>query len=407
MPRNNTATYNCTYIDFDLPLWDPEEALDVGPGRCSGITLRGLPCRQSMFSRGDISSTDKLLEQLCYMDPRKGIPKEYLESLAELTLCPRWHREKRPQGPEVVARWRRALRTQVQSMPPLRRSVSAQRQSNRRLTRPILNLIAWQEAHNPVDDVEEVDSNAESSDNSDNASASDEDSDNESDDSSDPDEDPDNNSDEDSDDNSDDDDAEDDPSDEGRDPANDQSDIEPGDEDNEDTEDNFDAGDNGSDADFDSDSDSDVRPELLTPSATTVTPSTSRTPSPTPHRRSLSGECPICQESFQDPSPTPSTTTTTKSTTTTITNDTTTTTTITTTTTTKSTTTITPTSPQAANSNIVHCRAQCGQNFHAACMREWSAHQQRTAEGPAERRREAVTCPYCRARWQWGEGGEI
>lgn len=52
---------------------------------------------------------------------------------------------------------------------------------------------------------------------------------------------------------------------------------------------------------------------------------------------------------------------------------------------------------------IVHCRGQCGHNFHQECMTQWADYQQKTAEdsehsvrGPA-----AVKCPHCRSTWDW------
>lgn len=63
---------------------------DARPFNCVGVTAGGERCGQFMFDRGDLSRASSLLTKM-ESQTLKGSYR-YLEELAFLTLCPRWHR---------------------------------------------------------------------------------------------------------------------------------------------------------------------------------------------------------------------------------------------------------------------------------------------------------------------------
>jgi hypothetical protein len=93
--------------------WDFRSILDVYPDgsdfTCVGITQKGARCRQRMFSGSDRSCASRILDE---MDSHKKLSSSriYLEDLAGLTLCPRWHRKPGySQVQSVTTRWKRDI----------------------------------------------------------------------------------------------------------------------------------------------------------------------------------------------------------------------------------------------------------------------------------------------------------
>ncbi|RDL40587.1 uncharacterized protein BP5553_00566 [Venustampulla echinocandica] len=92
---------------------DPESLLDVYPGEgeftCVGTTQKGVRCRQSFIARRDLREAEDVLETLSQRIYRPEHPTRLLPiltRLAELTLCPRWHRFGRlSQIDRVANRW--------------------------------------------------------------------------------------------------------------------------------------------------------------------------------------------------------------------------------------------------------------------------------------------------------------
>lgn len=94
-----------------LTNWDFRSILDVypdGPGfTCVGTTKMGARCGQRKIANSDKARAVILLNE---MDTLSKLSRsyKYLEELAELTLCPRWHRDKpgHSQVRQVCIRWR-------------------------------------------------------------------------------------------------------------------------------------------------------------------------------------------------------------------------------------------------------------------------------------------------------------
>lgn len=116
MPHNALLPYAGHYSSSKSTLWDPYDLLEIRPGLCSGVTLRGTPCGQRV-NAGDTNTAHKILYELTLRDPR-NVPVDMLEDLAEVTLCRQWHRFRKPQGPEVVAFWSAVIRRYVRTMVP-------------------------------------------------------------------------------------------------------------------------------------------------------------------------------------------------------------------------------------------------------------------------------------------------
>jgi hypothetical protein len=75
-------------------LWNPRELLGVdpdGPFTCVGTTQKGVRCRNFYISGSDLSRASNLLDRMATSDPWDA--RAHLSNLAELTLCPRWHRK--------------------------------------------------------------------------------------------------------------------------------------------------------------------------------------------------------------------------------------------------------------------------------------------------------------------------
>jgi hypothetical protein len=93
--------------------WNFRQILDVRPDSsyftCVGTTQKGARCRNSLISNVDKSRAADLLDS---MDQCKSLKNsyQYLEELASITLCPRWHRK--PDYSQVGAmcrRWQLAI----------------------------------------------------------------------------------------------------------------------------------------------------------------------------------------------------------------------------------------------------------------------------------------------------------
>ena len=85
--------------------------LDVYPDKpgfsCVGTTKKGARCQQNWIANSDKARAARLLNE---MGTHKMLSSSYkhLEELAELTLCPRWHRDKpgNCQVQSVCMKWR-------------------------------------------------------------------------------------------------------------------------------------------------------------------------------------------------------------------------------------------------------------------------------------------------------------
>ncbi|KAE9371568.1 hypothetical protein N431DRAFT_491910 [Stipitochalara longipes BDJ] len=93
--------------------WDARQLLDcyplVGKFKYTGTTAKGARCRQTFIDRK--SESDQTLSVLSSKDVvSHGLHEDMkvrLQSLAELTLCPRWHR--RSQANAVYLKWTRII----------------------------------------------------------------------------------------------------------------------------------------------------------------------------------------------------------------------------------------------------------------------------------------------------------
>lgn len=116
--------------------WDPQSLLDVYPESysftCIGTTKKGARCRQSMFSRSDLSRASQILEDIASLRPKSSSVSSELPELAYLTLCPRWHRKPGySQVADVVQKWQRTIKTYCASTTPTRIETSTSRPSPR------------------------------------------------------------------------------------------------------------------------------------------------------------------------------------------------------------------------------------------------------------------------------------
>lgn len=75
---------------------------------CIGTTQKGTRCRQSMISNADKSAATRRIAQMASPDSKDGITLYEIKALRELAdwmLCPRWHRDKLPQGDRIASKW--------------------------------------------------------------------------------------------------------------------------------------------------------------------------------------------------------------------------------------------------------------------------------------------------------------
>lgn len=96
------------------PKWNPRSVFDIDPDSysftCCGTTKKGARCRQSMISGKDLANASRILDQISLHSPSSGSVKEALPVLANLTLCPRWHRKPGySQVDETVRKWERKI----------------------------------------------------------------------------------------------------------------------------------------------------------------------------------------------------------------------------------------------------------------------------------------------------------
>ena len=93
--------------------WDARQLLDcyplVGEFECTGITAEGARCRQTFIDRK--SESDNILSTISssniVLQGLNNNMQAQLRHLAELTLCPRWHRDRQVNA--VYLRWVRAI----------------------------------------------------------------------------------------------------------------------------------------------------------------------------------------------------------------------------------------------------------------------------------------------------------
>ncbi|GAM40578.1 hypothetical protein TCE0_039r13035 [Talaromyces pinophilus] len=74
---------------------------------CIGTTKKGTRCGQSMISNFDKSSATARIAKMASPGPGDIVffDMKSLRELADWMLCPRWHRDKLPQGAEIASRW--------------------------------------------------------------------------------------------------------------------------------------------------------------------------------------------------------------------------------------------------------------------------------------------------------------
>ena len=89
---------------------------------CIGQTLAGNRCKQWMFSRSDLADAASRLEIMRSKDPGNSFEEAQLLQLANWLLCPRWHRDKKPQGMGISSQW-------YQELKPARDVLSASKQA--------------------------------------------------------------------------------------------------------------------------------------------------------------------------------------------------------------------------------------------------------------------------------------
>jgi hypothetical protein len=162
--------------------WDPRCILDIYPNQygftCTGITKKGARCRNSFISNADKTEASKILDWLAERDiivedlNRRIGPK--LVRLAELTLCPRWHRAGHlSQVDDVSLKWhlaaskfcreeRRALRELRTSVTPSRVNVrhihssSAVVSLTRSFPHSIIANIPWRRQPRPSPETNDI-----------------------------------------------------------------------------------------------------------------------------------------------------------------------------------------------------------------------------------------------------------
>jgi hypothetical protein len=91
-PRSDFTTANITITM--AALWNPRALLGVDPDgvfTCVGTTKKGTRCRNSFISNSDLAKASNLLDRMATSDPWDA--RAHLSYLAEITLCPRWHRK--------------------------------------------------------------------------------------------------------------------------------------------------------------------------------------------------------------------------------------------------------------------------------------------------------------------------
>lgn len=74
---------------------------------CIGTTKKGTRCGQSMISNFDKSSATTRIAKMASPGPGDIVlfDMKALRELADWMLCPRWHRDKLPQGAGIASRW--------------------------------------------------------------------------------------------------------------------------------------------------------------------------------------------------------------------------------------------------------------------------------------------------------------
>lgn len=100
--QQTTAELN---IQLPYPLM-----LDNPCTTCVGTTRQGARCRNSFIAGVSTSHAMRRIEIMKSANPGDAFEWEPLKELADWMLCPRWHRDKIPQGREIADRWYAELR---------------------------------------------------------------------------------------------------------------------------------------------------------------------------------------------------------------------------------------------------------------------------------------------------------
>jgi hypothetical protein len=100
--------------------WDPRSVLNIYPDgqgfTCVGTTKKGSRCRQSMISGADLSKASQILNTMTLYHPASRTVRDKLADLAYLTLCPRWHRKPGySQVTDMVQKWQRTIENHCES----------------------------------------------------------------------------------------------------------------------------------------------------------------------------------------------------------------------------------------------------------------------------------------------------
>jgi hypothetical protein len=101
--------------------WDPRAVLNIYPNSqgftCVGTTKKGSRCGQSMISGADLSQASQILNTITLFHPASRTVHDKLADLAYLTLCPRWHRKPDYcQVTEMVQKWQRTIEAHCDSI---------------------------------------------------------------------------------------------------------------------------------------------------------------------------------------------------------------------------------------------------------------------------------------------------
>jgi hypothetical protein len=121
---------------------DFRHVLDVFPNQsaftCVGTTRQGRRCRQSFISRSDLAQADRTLNIINQFDIYDSAFLVHIQPqlcrLADLTLCPRWHRDDRygnSQRDQTVVKWLSMVERYRNEVLPVSSTSSSRSRSHR------------------------------------------------------------------------------------------------------------------------------------------------------------------------------------------------------------------------------------------------------------------------------------